>query len=598
MRRTALGAVAALLLFAAPAHAATFNVNVQTDDAVCNAITCSLRGAILAAQANGSAAHDEIDVPAGIYATPEVTLTGANATNITIVGGGANSTFWQPAGATRVLTLGTGANIALQAITVRNGRPASGFGGNISVTSARLALDGVRITNGQAAGGGGIYVDGSTATTALNVTRSLIDTNVAIGTSDGGGVYATSETFPFAPAFTDTTIAFNTAARGGGVFMTNNSAPTLRGVTVAYNRATSGGTGGLGGFQSANTGATIQGSLFVGNTTRFNTGSAPVDVPAANCSFSPTPTDQGGNIDDGTTCALAGTASRQNVANVALGTALDGSQPPALALPATSPAVDFSPCAGRTSDERGVPRPQGTQCDAGAYEYDPPPDTTISGGAPPYSFTATDAGSTFECAIDGGAFTACTSPYTPTAAPGTHTLAVRAVDPELNPDLSPATVTFTVAVAPTPTATPSPTPVANRIVVGQKTKGTVKIKLKGTKTFVTLGATAPIPVGSEVDTRNGEIVLTSIPKAGAAPQSARFFDGLFTVTQSKGITNLTLSQALAACPKAGHASAAAKKPKTRRLWGSGKGNFRTTGKYSAATSAGPSGWSRTAAPGR
>ena len=31
------------------------------------------------------------------------------------------------------------------------------------------------------------------------------------------------------------------------------------------------------------------------------------------------------------------------------------------------------------------------------------------------------------------------------------------------------------------------------------------------------------------------------------------------------------------------AHAAAKKPKTRRLWGSGKGNFQTTGKYSAAT---------------
>ena len=26
-----------------------------------------------------------------------------------------------------------------------------------------------------------------------------------------------------------------------------------------------------------------------------------------------------------------------------------------------------------------------------------------------------------------------------------------------------------------------------------------------------------------------------------------------------------------------------KKPKTRKLWGDGKGNFRTTGKYSAAT---------------
>ena len=35
--------------------------------------------------------------------------------------------------------------------------------------------------------------------------------------------------------------------------------------------------------------------------------------------------------------------------------------------------------------------------------------------------------------------------------------------------------------------------------------------------------------------------------------------------------------------RAAVASAAAKKPKTRKLWGSGKGKFRTEGKYSAAT---------------
>jgi ferric-dicitrate binding protein FerR (iron transport regulator) len=40
---------------------------------------------------------------------------------------------------------------------------------------------------------------------------------------------------------------------------------------------------------------------------------------------------------------------------------------------------------------------------------------------------------------------------------------------------------------------------------------------------------------------------------------------------------------LTGCPKAKKASAAAKKPKTRKLWGDGKGKFRTRGQYSAAT---------------
>ena len=47
------------------------------------------------------------------------------------------------------------------------------------------------------------------------------------------------------------------------------------------------------------------------------------------------------------------------------------------------------------------------------------------------------------------------------------------------------------------------------------------------------------------------------------------------------MTVLTLTEPLA-CPKQGRASASAKK-KTRKLWGSGKGAFRTSGSYSAAT---------------
>ncbi len=77
--------------------------------------------------------------------------------------------------------------------------------------------------------------------------------------------------------------------------------------------------------------------------------------------------------------------------------------------------------------------------------------------------------------------------------------------------------------------------------------------------------------------------LTSVPKSGGAPQSAEFWDGIFKVTQPGSITQLQLVEPLAACPKAGKASIAAKKPKTRRLWGSGTGSFRTRGQYSAAT---------------
>ena len=162
---------------------------------------------------------------------------------------------------------------------------------------------------------------------------------------------------------------------------------------------------------------------------------------------------------------------------------------------------------------------------------------------------------------------------------------------------NPATVNFNVPIvqqqtptptpSPTPTPTvsptPVPTPVVNRVVVVKKTQGTVKVRLPGTKTFVELDAARGIPTGSEVDTRKGVVELTSIPRAGKPPETARFYDGLFRITQSNGITTLTLTEKLAACPKKGRAAAAAKKPKTRRLWGDGKGRFRTSGKYSAAT---------------
>ena len=85
------------------------------------------------------------------------------------------------------------------------------------------------------------------------------------------------------------------------------------------------------------------------------------------------------------------------------------------------------------------------------------PQTTVTAGpagpsedsTPTFSFASDENGGRFECRMDGGAFAACDSPFTPAAlSDGAHTFEVRAVDAAGNADATPASRTVVVDTSP------------------------------------------------------------------------------------------------------------------------------------------------------
>ncbi len=105
-----------------------------------------------------------------------------------------------------------------------------------------------------------------------------------------------------------------------------------------------------------------------------------------------------------------------------------------------------------------------------------PPDTTIGPSAPAslttatgatFDFSSSEPGSTFQCSLDGAAFTSCSSPKSYSAlADGSHTFQARAIDTATNTDPSSASYTWTIdTTAPVasigPTVPPANTSSAN-----------------------------------------------------------------------------------------------------------------------------------------
>jgi Bacterial Ig domain/RTX calcium-binding nonapeptide repeat (4 copies)/Divergent InlB B-repeat domain len=112
--------------------------------------------------------------------------------------------------------------------------------------------------------------------------------------------------------------------------------------------------------------------------------------------------------------------------------------------------------------------------------------------------------------------------------------------------------------------------------------GTVLFKLPQTDDFVHLQGATQVPIGTEVDTDDGAAKVTV--SRGVTLDTSEFYDGMFTVLQpgprSLGVLRLEGGSFLDCVSSY---RALAKKRSVRRLWGSGKGHYRTRGRYSSAT---------------
>jgi len=402
---------------------------------------------------------------------------------------------------------------------VSNSQISSGLGGGIFV-----GVDGsLTVEDSEIAGNEAQSGGGIWAVGSLTLVRSTVAANLAEGDGSldpGRGGGVGLAAGTGQAALTNVTLSGNEALGDGGGIFTQRSM-SLTNVSIVGNEAPS-----RGSPQDPSNGAGLYQEFTGGEVTTARNVLMALNVTEACGGTATFPIDSDNGLVDEplptTTCNAVGDGNLI-VADAMVGSlAANGGLTRTHALLAGSPAINAGALCP-AADQRGVARVG--VCDIGAFEYVPP------ASSPP--------------------------PPSPSP-PGDET--------------------------PPPQEEELPPPVAGESVNALPARGTVRIRLPGTKRFVVLEEGQQIPVGTVVDATKGRVRLVAAANRSGGTASAAFYDGIFRIGQTKGarpITTLTLVEKLS-CGR-GKASAAAKKTRKRRLWGNGKGRFRTRGKYSAAT---------------
>ncbi len=228
------------------------------------------------------------------------------------------------------------------------------------------------ITKTVTVNGNGNTIDGAIAigsVTTVTINRSAIFINTS--NHFGGGIHVLGGNLNM----NNVTVYGNTSGSGdygGGIHIGGTSSTVrLKHVTITKNTAV-GSAANLGGgiaSRDTTTNLHLENSIVYGNT-------------LGDCSQQRALATNSGNIFGSVSNCGPGTGGSSDDPQLP---ANASGNPPHFALPAGSPAIDAVSCITGTNavseDQRGTSRPQGSNCDIGAYEYEPP--------APPQaSFTA------------------------------------------------------------------------------------------------------------------------------------------------------------------------------------------------------------------
>lgn len=352
------------------------NKTADTNDGSCDALDCSLREAIAAA--NAAATNDTITFDPSL-AGQTITLTMGqlvitNNGSLAILGLGAQQLTVSGNNASRVFFI-LGGNVQINDVTVSDGDAGDSSGGGIS-NFGTLILNNTIFSGNTAAFGGGISNDGT-----MTINNSLVQGNSA--SSVGGGIVNQNdtlfvnnstvsgntaqggggiETFGIvgSATLTNSTVSGNTATiTGGGISNSDSAILTLNSSTISNNSAQFGG--GINNFQST---MTLKNTI-IANSTGEDCRNASSTV---NAEFS--------LIEEGLTC-VNGTNSNNLTGDPGLASLGNyGGPTPTHALGAGSIAIDAGN-SDLTTDQRGSPRPvdlpgttngPGNFADIGAYE--------------------------------------------------------------------------------------------------------------------------------------------------------------------------------------------------------------------------------------
>ena len=369
-------------------------VVTTTDDELNSDGDCSLREAIRAANTDlpvdacgAGSGPDNVSVPAGTYtlaipgagedaaATGDLDVTA----DLAISGAGAATTIVDGADLDRVVHVVAG-SVEVSGFTIRNGLTpdlggAISNSGNLALTAsivsdstgstggaifnapgATMGLTSSTVTGNTASGAGAIYnYSGST----LSVVASTISGNTATS-GDGGGIYNRHDTGVLPAGIVtleNSTISGNTASSGAGIF--NIGTLTATSTTITANTGTS-APGGLRNGASA----TLKNTIVAAN-------------PGGNCLG--TITSLGHNLSSDSSCGLSSAGDLENV-DPMLGPLADNGGPTETHEPlGGSSAIDAGSgdCPPPATDQRGVTRPLGPNCDIGAVEREFAPDPIV-----------------------------------------------------------------------------------------------------------------------------------------------------------------------------------------------------------------------------